>query len=102
MEATSINYRASFNSPVQLTNGSPTGGFVGPAIASWGNNLYVVYTNNTSTEHTSVTCSSNAGAPGSWTHPLSYGGSHEGQVAAWGSKYVCVVEDGALSTSSNN
>ncbi|MDA4130159.1 MAG: hypothetical protein OK457_05275, partial [Thaumarchaeota archaeon] len=93
MEATSTNAGVSFRKPVQLTFGSPTGGFIGPVISSWGKNVYIAYDNNTGGQHSFVTCSSNAGALGSWTHPFQFGVYHEPQIAAWGGKYVYAIGD---------
>jgi hypothetical protein len=105
MEATSKNSGVSFNPPVQLTNGSAPFGFIGPAIASWGNNVYVGYDNTSDghgygNEHAFVTCSSDAGA--TWTHPFHYGFYHEAQIAASEGKYVYAIADGSLVVSSDN
>ncbi|MFI5421107.1 MAG: sialidase family protein [Nitrososphaerales archaeon] len=102
MEATSANNGLSFTPPVQLTSGSPAGGFIGPAIASWGNNVYVGYDNNTNGQAAFVTCSNQSGAPGTWTHPFMFGSFHEAQVAAWGGKYVYAVSDRGFATSTDN
>ncbi len=104
METTSLNSGASFGAPVQLTTGSPVGGYIGPVISSWGNNVYVAYTNSSNNQHAFVTCSANAGARGSWTKPLLYGVYHEAQIYAQGGKYVYPIADygNSLVESSNN
>jgi len=102
MEATSTNSGTSFNHPVQLTTGSPAGGYIGPVIASWGNNVYVAYDNSSNGQHAFVTCSSNAGL--SWTRVHQYGVYHEAQIYAWGGNYVYAIADygNSLAESSNN
>jgi len=104
MEATSLNSGTSFGTPVQLTTGSPAGGFIGPTIASWGNNVYVAYTNSSNNQHAFVTCSANAGTQGSWTRPLEYGAYHESQIYAHGGMNVYAIADydNSLIVSSNN
>ena len=99
-EATSTNFGLSFGTPVQLTSGSPVGGYVGPVIASWGNNVYVGFNDFT---NSLITCHSTGGAAGSWTLPFAYGANREAQIAAWGGKYVYALSTNAtLSVSSNN
>ena len=99
-EVTSTNFGLSFGTPVQLTSGSPPGGYIGPVIAAWGNNVYVGFNDFT---NSIITCSSKGGAAGSWTLPFAYGANREAQIAAWGGKYVYAISTNAtLSVSSNN
>jgi hypothetical protein len=101
MEATSVNNGTSFGTPVQLSSGTVSGGFITPVIASWGNNVYVGYL-NASSQQSYVTCSANLGAKGSWTVPFQFGYFHEPQLAAWGGQYVYATSDASLQVSSDN
>jgi hypothetical protein len=98
-EATSTNYGQNFSAPVQLTSGY--GGYITPVIASWGDDVYVGYIDNSYGRSAYVTCSADEGASGTWTKPFSIG-DREPQLAAWGGQYVYAIADWNLFTSSNN
>jgi hypothetical protein len=99
MEGSSLNSGASFNPAVQITSGSPTGGWVTPVIASWGNNVYLAFVDSETTQ-SYVVVSTNAGQ--SWGKLHEYSTFHEPQLAAWGGKYIYAVAGQGLSVSSNN
>ena len=105
MEATSFNNGVSFTTPLQLTKGTVQGGFIGPSVASWGNNVYVGYYDDNTTgpgKQSWAICSASAGAPGTWTKPVQYANNHETQVAAWGGQYAYFVADGSVDVTTNN
>ncbi len=97
LEATSLNYGLNFSAAVAVSNGYSSS--ITPVVASWGNNVYVAW--NTG-DATYISCSSSAGAAGSWSYPMQYGNAHEPQLAAWGGRYVYAVSDDSLQVSNNN
>lgn len=83
-EATSMNNGSSFNlSQLTSSNGKGNvtkGGYITPAIAASGANVYVTFSGNGSNSF--VTSSNNYGS--SWSPPHLYSHSLEDEVAAWG------------------
>jgi hypothetical protein len=97
MEATSVNYGASFSPAKQLTTGSPSGGHITPVIASSGTNVIIAYSaGGPSYAQTST----NAGA--SWTAPVKVNGAHEPQDAIYGSYMYTIGDGGSVGVSSND
>lgn len=90
-EATSTNNGSSFN-VTQLTStvgkGNTTkGGYITPAIAASGSNVYVTFSGNGS--YSFVMSSNNYGS--TWSKPHLYAQSLEDQVAAWGENGYAVA-----------
>ncbi len=95
-EATSTNFGVSF-AVRQVTSGVSSNGWITPVIASWGSNVYIVYSGDGKNSY--VISSNNAGA--TWTTPFHYGVTFEPEAAVVGSN-VYAVADGIQFAVSHN
>ena len=86
-EATSTNYGLSFTAG-QVTSGTSSNGFITPVVASWGSNVYIVYSGNGKNSY--VVSSNNYGA--TWRAPYRYAVTFEPEVAVMGSNAYAVAD----------
>lgn len=96
-EATSTNYGSSFSSVEQITSGTSSNGWITGVVASWGSNVYVVYSGNGKNSY--VISSNDAGS--TWGAPYHYGVTFEPEVAVWENN-VYAVSDGIQFAVSHN
>ena len=85
--AASTNNGATFT-VTQITSGTSSNGFITPVVASWGSNVYVVYSGNGKNSY--VVSSNNYGV--TWSAPYHYAVTFEPEVAAVGNNAYAVAD----------
>jgi hypothetical protein len=87
-EATSANYGASFSNATKLTSSYSPNGWITPVIASWGQNVYIVYSGMGKNSY--VISSNNAGT--TWSSPYHFAVTFEPEVAVVGNNVYATAD----------